>query len=252
LPLPAHPAVAPACRRPRDVVPKRLGGGRPGTPLDPTTEGDARCATGTGDRRHPESPRTGRNGSAQLELVTTDTSDPDSRGPASGRNGSAQLELVTTDTSEPCDREERQCATGTGDRGGAGPGADVAPGRRIVTSPDGVRSCWWEPSTFQRDDGGITIGLVTARGAVQASRIGPQGAAADRFVGLVADLPGMGDLPGVTPDTSATSPAEVARGCPTCAHRRSPSDERLLQCEMRRASRVEQKSRGPKYPTDNL
>jgi len=36
-------------------------------------------------------PATGRNGTAQLELVSPDTA----KSPSSGRNGSAQLELVT-------------------------------------------------------------------------------------------------------------------------------------------------------------
>ena len=53
---------------------------------------------------------------AQLELVTADTSHPDSR--------------------RPDDRKEQQCATGSGDRAMLASGADVVPGPLLATSPD--------------------------------------------------------------------------------------------------------------------
>jgi hypothetical protein len=89
--------------------------------------------------------------------------------------------------------------------------------------------------TFQRDDGGITIGLVTARGAAGASRIDPEGRG-EPFRRSSGDLSGMHDLPEVTPDTVATSPVEVARGLPDV--RSSEAPERRAVAAVRIAARI--------------
>ena len=89
--------------------------------------------------------------------------------------------------------------------------------------------------TFQRDDGGVTIGLVTARGVARASRIARKGAS-NRFAGLSVGLCGVRDLPEVTPDTMATSPVEVARGLPDV--RSSEAPERRAAAAVRIAARI--------------
>ena len=68
----------------------------------------------------------------------------------------------------------------------------------------------------------------------------------NRFAGLPAGLSGMRDLPEVTPDTVATSPAEVARGLPDV--RSSEAPERRAVAAVRIAARIThgQKSREPK------
>ena len=215
--LPAHPTTAPACRRPRDVVPKRLGGDRRGTPLDPTTGGGARCATGTGDHRHPGSPRTGRN--ARCATGTGDRRHVGPRftkAPATGRNSSAQLELVTEAMPTP--------------------GADVVPGRspRHLTR----REC------IHAGEGSRRFNVMTEASrsvsSPHAVRPGHPGSvrkgAANRFADLPADLSGMRDLPEVTPGTVATSPAEVARGLPDVRSSEAPG--RRAVAAVRIAARI--------------
>ena len=216
LTLPAHPTTAPACRRPRDVVPKRLEDHRRGTPLDPTTGGGARCATGTGDHRHPESPRTGRN--ARCATGTGDRRHVGPRftkAPATGRNSSAQLELVTEAMPTP--------------------GADVVPGRPLATSPGASAFTLVSSRRFN-----VMTEASRSVSSPHAVRPGHPGSvrkgAANRFADLPADLSGMRDLPEVTPGTVATSPAEVARGLPDVRSSEAPG--RRAVAAVRIAARI--------------